>query len=90
MFKPKYQKEGKLLIKGVNRFLNYRRDLLKDQLIEDINSPEVIAHIAASKNMAQSLGFTGTPAFVFGDALVSSFLPLSELQAQIAALRDAE
>ncbi|MFT5468727.1 MAG: signal peptidase I [Verrucomicrobiales bacterium] len=38
MFKPKYQKEGKLLIKGVNRFLNYRRDLLKPELVEDIEA----------------------------------------------------
>ena len=36
MFKPKYQKEGKLLIKGVNRFLNYRRDRLEESVVKDI------------------------------------------------------
>lgn len=38
MFKPKYQKEGNLLIKGVNRFLNYRRDLIKAELVDDIET----------------------------------------------------
>ncbi|MEM7009913.1 MAG: S26 family signal peptidase, partial [Verrucomicrobiota bacterium] len=36
MFQPKYQKEGKLLIKGVNRFLHYRRDLLEEKTIQEI------------------------------------------------------
>lgn len=36
MFQPKYQKEGKLLIKGVNRFLNYRRDRLPEGAVAEI------------------------------------------------------
>lgn len=38
MFKPKYVKNGELLLKGVRRFINYRRDLLpaeKTSAIED-------------------------------------------------------
>jgi len=36
MFKPKYRKEGELLLKGVRRFVNYRRDLLPVEKVEEI------------------------------------------------------
>jgi protein-disulfide isomerase len=61
-----------------------------DQLIVDMNSPEVTSHIEGSQALAQSLGFTGTPAFVIGDALVPGAVPLSDLQALVADVRDAE
>jgi protein-disulfide isomerase len=58
-----------------------------DQLIVDMESEEVTAHIDASRGLAQSLGFTGTPAFVIGDALVPGAVPLSELQSLVAQAR---
>lgn len=58
-----------------------------DQLIVDMDSAEVTAHIDASRGLAQSLGFTGTPAFVIGDALVPGAVPLSELQSLVAQAR---
>lgn len=51
-----------------------------EQLIVDMQSDEVTAHIETSRALAQSLGFTGTPAFVIGDALVPGAIPLEELQ----------
>ena len=39
MLKPKYVKEGELLLKGVKRFVNYRRDLLEK------SSPETLEKI---------------------------------------------
>jgi signal peptidase I len=36
MFKPKYLKEGELLLKGVRRFINYRRDLLPAEKVDEI------------------------------------------------------
>ncbi len=38
MFKPKYVKEGELLLKGVKRFVNYRRDKLPADTLEKIES----------------------------------------------------
>lgn len=59
-----------------------------DQLRVDMDSDAVNNHIAASRQLAQSLGFTGTPAFVIGDALVPGAVPLSELQSLIADARE--
>ncbi|BDS08300.1 hypothetical protein NT6N_33400 [Oceaniferula spumae] len=38
MFAPKWKKEAKLLDKAAKKFLNYKRDLLEDQQIAEINS----------------------------------------------------
>lgn len=58
-----------------------------DQLVADMQSEEVNDHIVKSRQLAQNLGFTGTPAFVIGDALVPGAVPLSDLQGFIAAER---
>ncbi|MFA8442189.1 DsbA family protein [Yoonia sp.] len=61
-----------------------------DQLVADMQSDAVNNHIATSEQLAQSLGFTGTPSFVIGDALVPGAVPLSELQGYIAEARSRE
>ncbi len=61
-----------------------------DQLLVDIDAPEVAEHIEASVELARDLGFTGTPAFVIGDALVPGAVPLSDLQSYVAELRAIE
>ncbi len=61
-----------------------------EQLVADMDSPDVLAHIETSQGLAQDLGFTGTPAFVIGDALVPGAVPLSDLQGYVAAVRDAQ
>lgn len=38
MFTPKWKKEAKLLHKGAKKFLHYKRDLLKEDRIEEIES----------------------------------------------------
>jgi len=38
MFTPKWKKEAKLLYKGAHKFLNYKRDLLPEERIEEIES----------------------------------------------------
>lgn len=38
MFSPKWKKEAKQLDKAAKKFINYKRDLLKDQQIEEIES----------------------------------------------------
>ncbi|MEJ8562753.1 DsbA family protein [Yoonia sp. GPGPB17] len=58
-----------------------------DQLVADMQSEAVDSHINTSRQLAQSLGFTGTPAFVIGDALVPGAVPLADLQGYIAQAR---
>ena len=43
--------------------------------------------IAANEAVARALGLTGTPSWVIGDKVVSSLLPLAELQKAVAAAR---
>lgn len=58
-----------------------------DQLLADMSSPEIAAHIDVSRGLAQALGFTGTPSFVIGDALVPGAVPLSDLETLVAEVR---
>ncbi len=46
-----------------------------EKLLVDMDGERVNAHIDASRSLAQNLGFTGTPAFVIGDALVPGAVP---------------
>lgn len=65
-------------------------DLNIEQLRQDMNAPEVDAHIQTSMELAQALGFSGTPSFVVGDELVPGFVEASVLLEQIAAARETE
>lgn len=51
-----------------------------DQLREDMDAPEVDEHIRLSMDLTQALGFTGTPSFVIGDALVPGFVEVDVLK----------
>ncbi len=53
-----------------------------ERLRREMNSPEIAAIINRNKLLADSLGITGTPAFVIGDTLV----PGAASQAQLEAL----
>ncbi len=61
-----------------------------DQLIVDMDAPEINAHFETTQALAQGLGFTGTPAFVIGNALVPGAVPLAELQGYVADVRQTE
>ncbi len=61
-----------------------------DRLRADMEAPEVDAHIAASMELAQALGITGTPAFVIGDQVVPGAVPGEELAALVEEARAAE
>ena len=62
-------------------------DLAK--LREDMDAPEVDAHIEGSMRLAEALGIGGTPAFVVGANLVPGAVEEAELAALIAAEREA-
>ncbi|WP_333713028.1 DsbA family protein [Yoonia sp.] len=58
-----------------------------DRLLIDMDSEAVNDHINTSRGLAQALGFTGTPAFVIGDALVPGAVPLAQLENLVAEVR---
>lgn len=50
-------------------------------------NPRIDAEIRTNLALAQRLGMTGTPSWIIGDHVVSSALPIEELQRQIARVR---
>ncbi len=58
-----------------------------DQLRADMESAEVEAHIATSRQLTQALGLNGTPAFVFGDQLVPGAIELEQMKELVSSLR---
>lgn len=61
-----------------------------ERLRADMGAPEVDAHIAASMELAEALGVTGTPAFVVGDTVVPGAVPPEELARLVEEARAAE
>ena len=80
-----------------NRSRNTEKSVLKiakkigmdiDQLQLDMNSSFVLNHIEESQKLSESLGISGTPAFVFGEKIVPGAIDLQamkDLVAQIAS-----
>ncbi len=50
-------------------------------------APRAQAEISSNLELAHKMGMTGTPSWVIGDKIVSSALPLEELQKAVAAAR---
>lgn len=59
-----------------------------DQLRADMDAPEIDEHIQTSIDLTATLGFSGTPSFVIGDALVAGFAETSELKQHVAVARE--
>ena len=55
----------------------------------DMDAPEIDEHIQTSIDLTATLGFSGTPSFVIGDALVAGFAETSELEQHVAVAREA-
>ncbi|MDG2406747.1 MAG: DsbA family protein [Paracoccaceae bacterium] len=60
------------------------------QLEVDMKSPEIDEHIETSMQLARALGFSGTPAYIIGDALAPGMVAADELQNMIAQARAAK
>lgn len=58
-----------------------------DKLKADMTSIAVEAHLAESSEMARSLGFTGTPAFIIGDTSLPGVLSEAEFAQYIEQAR---
>ena len=61
-----------------------------DQLLADMESPEVNAHLEESMRLSQALGFNGTPSFVIGEDLLPGFVEESVLLEVVQKTRDAD
>ena len=61
-----------------------------DQLRRDMEAPEVDEHIQTSMELTRALGFSGTPSFVIGDALIPGFVEADVLIEQVGATREAK
>ena len=59
-----------------------------ERLREDMEAPAIQAHFQRSNQLAQALGFSGTPSFVVGDALLPGLVPQTDLQAAVNGVRE--
>ncbi|OOY05395.1 hypothetical protein B6V73_19060 [Thioclava sp. JM3] len=58
------------------------------RLKSDMDRPEIAEHIETSMRLSQSLGFSGTPAFVIGDNLVPGFVESEKLAEAVDKARE--
>lgn len=59
-------------------------------LKQDMEAPEVAAHISSSMNLSQTLGFNGTPSFVIGSQLVPGFVKQAQLSEYVDVVREGQ
>ncbi len=59
-----------------------------DQLLDDMESAEIDAHLAESTRLSQALGFNGTPSFVVGNELLPGFVEEALLLEVVQKTRD--
>jgi protein-disulfide isomerase len=59
-----------------------------EKLRADMDAPEVQAHIDTTFELARSLGFSGTPSFVIGDALAPGLVDADQLAEMVEAARE--
>jgi protein-disulfide isomerase len=64
-----------------------RLGLNAKMLLRDMNSPAVTEKLAANASLAQTLGISGTPAFVIGDQLVPGAVGLADLHKLVGMAR---
>ena len=93
----KYEEFHWTLMNGEGRateasILKVARDLGLDivKLLAVMESPAVEIHLERSNDLARSLGFTGTPAFIVGDQTVPGMISLEKIEKLIADVRAAE
>lgn len=60
------------------------------QLLEDMDSGEIDEHIATSMRLTKELGFSGTPSFVIGDALVPGVIEANQMISLVETVRNEQ
>lgn len=61
-----------------------------DQLLIDMEAPEIDEHIQTSMELTRALGFNGTPSFVIGNELVRGYVEADVLGQQVEATRSLQ
>ena len=56
----------------------------------DLQAPEIDQHIETSMQLARALNFSGTPAYVIGDAIAPGMISADDLQAMVSQTRAAQ
>ena len=56
----------------------------------DLKSPEIDQHIETSMQLARALNFSGTPAYVIGDAIAPGMISADDLQSMVSQARAAQ
>lgn len=59
-----------------------------ERLRADMEAETVEAHLATSRELAETLGFTGTPSFVIGETRVPGFVEADQLQQIVDEARE--
>jgi protein-disulfide isomerase len=78
--------EGKITKEAVDE-IAAAQGLDRIRLKKDMESPETAGILERNRNLAQSLGINGTPAFIIDDKLVPGYLPKAELASAINDVR---
>ena len=63
-------------------------DLDTDAIQKEMDSAEVTAAIANTRELAQAMQISGTPTFVMQDELLRGYLPYDQMKAIVAEKRD--
>jgi len=56
----------------------------------DLQAPEIDQHIETSMQLARALNFSGTPAYVIGDAIAPGMISADDLQLMVSQARAAQ
>lgn len=56
----------------------------------DLQAPEIDQHIETSMQLARALNFSGTPAYVIGDAIAPGMISADDLQSMVSQARAAQ
>ncbi|MEO0372222.1 MAG: DsbA family protein [Pseudomonadota bacterium] len=78
--------EGEITERSLTRLAN-ALGLDGAAIVENMSSPDVDDVIAANHNLGRALQINGTPSFVMENRLLRGFLPLDQMQALAADLR---
>ncbi len=81
-----FASEGKVTAEVVDQ-IAAEQGLDVAQMKADMNDPAIAANIQKTNILAQTLLFTGTPAFIVDDQVSPGYLPIDGLQAMLAGVR---
>ncbi|MEL7215683.1 MAG: DsbA family protein [Pseudomonadota bacterium] len=59
-----------------------------DAMFAQMDSVEISRQIQSNRALAQRLGITGTPSFIFGERLVRGFLPQAQMEQTLELIRN--